>query len=299
MNLEEHQYLDLLHDLLEKGDERQTRNGITRSLFSTNLSFDLKKGFPLLTTKKVFFRGAFEELMFFLRGRTNTKELEAKGVNIWRGNTSRAFLDGVGLTEYAEGDMGPMYGFNLRHFGSEYTGCDADYTAKGKDQLQYVLDTLLNDPHSRRIMMTVFNPAQVDRGCLYPCHSIVVQFYVRQEGSIRYVSQQMYQRSVDVVCGLPFNIASSALLSHLVCDYLNTLLGSEVYVPDKLHLSLGDYHLYDAHYEVAREQINRTPRPFPKLAVRATRHSIDAYEYEDIILEGYDPHPTLKATMVC
>ncbi len=297
--MEERQYQELLKRLLDEGEERKTRNGVTRSLFSATLSFDLTQGFPLLTSKRMFFRGVFEELMFFLRGNTDTKALEDKGVRIWVGNTSRAFLDSVGLERYREGDMGPMYGFNLRHFGAEYRGCDGDYSGAGFDQLQYVMDTILTDPHSRRILMTVFNPARADEGCLYPCHSIVVQFYVSQRGDKYYVSEHMYQRSVDTVCGLPFNIASSALLLELLCHHLNAIVGAERYRADKLTLSLGDYHLYESHYDVARQQIDREPYPFPKLKICATRANIEDYQFEDVELVGYQCHPALKAEMVC
>jgi thymidylate synthase len=295
----EQQYLDLLRKLLDDGEERQTRNSVTRSLFSAQLKFDLAEGFPLLTSKKMFFRGVFEELMFFLRGDTDTKKLEDKGVRIWAGNTSRAFLDSVGLERYREGDMGPMYGFNLRHFGAEYKGCDSNYSGCGFDQLQYVIDTILTEPHSRRILMTVFNPARAHEGCLYPCHSIVVQFYVSQRGGKYYVSEHMYQRSVDTVCGLPFNIASSALLLEILCHHLNAIVGAEMYYADTLTLSLGDYHLYEPHYDVARTQIERKPYPFPKLKLRATRENIEDYQYEDVELIGYQCHPALKAEMVC
>ncbi len=295
----EQQYLELLRKLLEEGEERQTRNSVTRSLFSAQLRFDLAEGFPLLTSKKMFFRGVFEELMFFLRGDTDTKKLEDKGVRIWAGNTSRAFLDSVGLEKYREGDMGPMYGFNLRHFGAEYQGCDSNYSGRGYDQLQYVIDTILTAPHSRRILMTVFNPAQAHEGCLYPCHSIVVQFYVSQRGDKYYVSEHMYQRSVDTVCGLPFNIASSALLLEILCHHLNAVVGAERYYADTLTLSLGDYHLYESHYDVARQQIEREPYPFPKLKICAARENIEDYQYEDVELIGYQCHPALKAEMVC
>lgn len=295
-NLEEQQYLNILEDLLKNGHERQTRNSITKTLFSTHVSFDLKKGFPLFTTKKMFLRGIFEELMFFIRGHTNTKILEKKNINIWKANTSREFLDSMGLAHYEEGDMGPMYGYIFRHHSKPYKSND-DY--QGVDQLQYVIDTLIKDPYSRRIIMTSFNPAQVNEGCLYPCHSIVVQFFVKCINNKYYVSQQMYQRSVDTVCGFPFNVASSALLSHLICNTLNALTHSNKYIPDMLHITLGDYHIYKDHYEVAQEQIKRKPYNFPMLSVKTERKSIEEYEFEDIELASYKHHPHLKAQMVC
>ena len=160
VNPEENQYLNLLNEILQKGHFRSTRNSNTWSLFGRNLEFDLRKGFPLLTTKKVFFRGVFEELLFFLRGDTNSNHLSEKGVKIWEGNTSRDFLDKVGLGHYKVGDTGPMYGFQLKYFNTKYEGADTDYTGRGIDQLQYVLDLLKNDPYSRRIIMTTYNPIQ-------------------------------------------------------------------------------------------------------------------------------------------
>jgi thymidylate synthase len=301
---EEQQYLDILRDLLEKGDERITRNGKVLSLFGNRcLTFDLQKGFPLLTTKKMFFRGIVEELLFFIRGQTNTKILEEKGVSIWKGNTSREFLDGVGLYDYPEGDMGPMYGYIWRHFGKPYkSGNDGE--SKGIDQLQYVLDTIVNDPFSRRILMTTFNPAQVHQGCLYPCHSIVVQFYVRQMDNVFYLSQQTYIRSNDIFLGNPYNIASSALLSHLICHHLNGKINpsdpnGRVYKVDQLHVVLGDYHLYEPHYEVARQQLQRTPHPFPQLQFKVPpRENIEDYTYEDLVLIHYCSEGLLKAPMV-
>lgn len=300
MNCEEQAYLEALKDVMEHGEERKTRNAVTRSLFSRTFSFDLKQGFPLLTTKKMFLRGVFEELMFFLRGCTDSKILETKGVNIWKPNTSRSFLDSVGLHEYEEGDMGPMYYYQIRHWNADYHGCRENYDEKGIDQLMYVIDTLVRDPFSRRIMMTTFNPGQVGEGCLYPCHSIVVQFYVRQgkEDGKYYLSQQMYQRSMDMICGAPFNFASSALLSTLLCHHLNHITNSNWYVPDMLHISTGDYHIYEEHYDAALTQTTRDPYHFPKLTMSRVRSRIEDYEYEDLQVENYQHHPALKVSMV-
>lgn len=186
----EFQYLRLLSKIINEGELRQTRNSKTWSLFNQNLEFDLEKdGFPLLTTKKMFWKGIVEELLFFIRGDTNTKHLEEKGVNIWKGNTTQEFIDKLKLP-YQEGDMGPMYGFNWRHFGAEYKDYKTDYTGKGFDQLTKVIDEIKNNPTSRRIIMTDFNPAIAHQGVLYPCHSIVIQFYVRNE----FLDLKMYQR---------------------------------------------------------------------------------------------------------
>jgi thymidylate synthase len=297
-NIEEQTYLDILKDLITKGDERQTRNSITKSLFSRNLTFDLKNSFPLLTTKKMFFRGIFEELMFFIRGNTNTKILEEKGVKIWKDNTTRTFLDNIGLNHYQEGDMGPMYGFQLRFFNAEYNGCNNDYSNKGTDQFKYVIDTILQDPFSRRIIMTTFNPAQVNEGCLFPCHSLMIQFYIREENDTYYLSQQNYIRSNDIFLGNPYNVASFALMSYLLCHQLNHLTKSNKYKPDMLYITLGDYHLYKDHYEAALEQINRTPYPFPQLHIKNYHENIEDYQYDDIELINYLSHPAIKAHMI-
>jgi thymidylate synthase len=298
INQEEIAYLDILRDLITKGNERQTRNSITKSLFSRNLTFDLKNSFPLLTTKKMFFRGIFEELMFFIRGNTNTKILEDKGVKIWKDNTTRTFLDNIGLNHYQEGDMGPMYGYQLRFFNANYKDCNYNYLNKGVDQLKYVIDTILKDPFSRRIIMTTFNPAQVNEGCLFPCHSLMIQFYIREEDGIYYVSQQNYIRSNDIFLGNPYNIASFALMSYLLCHHLNYITKSNKYKPDMLYITLGDYHLYKDHYEAAQEQINRTPYPFPQLNIKNYHDNIEDYEYEDIEMLNYMSHPAIKTKMI-
>ena len=298
INQEEIAYLDILRDLITKGNERQTRNSITKSLFSRNLTFDLKNSFPLLTTKKMFFRGIFEELMFFIRGNTNTKILEDKGVKIWKDNTTRTFLDNVGLNHYQEGDMGPMYGYQLRFFNANYKDCNDNYLNKGVDQLKYVIDTILKDPFSRRIIMTTFNPAQVNEGCLFPCHSLMIQFYIREENDIYYLSQQNYIRSNDIFLGNPYNIASFALMSYLLCHHLNYITKSNKYKPDMLYITLGDYHLYKDHYEAAQEQINRTPYPFPQLNIKNYHDNIEDYEYEDIEMLNYMSHPAIKTIMI-
>lgn len=298
INQEEIAYLDILRDLITKGNVRQTRNSITKTLFSRNLTFDLKNSFPLLTTKKMFFRGIFEELMFFIRGNTNTKILEEKGVKIWKDNTTRTFLDNVGLNHYQEGDMGPMYGYQLRFFNANYKDCNDNYLNKGVDQLKYVIDIILKDPFSRRIIMTTFNPAQVNEGCLFPCHSLMIQFYIREENDIYYLSQQNYIRSNDIFLGNPYNIASFALMSYLLCHHLNYITKSNKYKPDMLYITLGDYHLYKDHYEAAQEQINRTPYPFPQLNIKNYHDNIEDYEYEDIEMINYISHPAIKTKMI-
>ena len=296
-NLEEQAYLNLLSTILTKGSFRPTRNANTYSCFGNSLSFDLSKSFPLLTTKKMFLKGIFEELKFFLLGQTDTKILEAKKVNIWKGNTSREFLDSVGLTHLREGDMGPLYGFQLRHYGAEYSGCDANYDNIGYDQFANVLNLLKTDKYSRRIMMTTFNPAQIKFGPLPPCHGIVIQFGI--EGS-NVLSCHMYQRSVDFFLGAPYNITSYALLVHIICELVNN---DENYKGDKLKvgnltMSFGDYHIYESHVDVVKEQLTRMPYAFPQLKINKKITDVADLNFEDIEVVGYKCHPTLKADMV-
>ena len=295
----EHQELQYLH-LLQKtmvSTLRQTRNAKTFSIFSEKLSFDLTKGFPLLTTKKVFLRGIFEELLFFIRGQTNSKILESKGVNIWKPNTSKEFIKQCGLP-YKEGDMGPLYGFNWKHFGAEYLGCNIDYTEKGYNQLDNVLDLLINNPCSRRILLTDYNPSIADQGVLYPCHSIVIQFYISEIENNKMVSMNMYQRSVDEFLGLPFNIASNALFLHLICNTLNIKTEKQQYFPDKLNILMGDCHIYDTHLDAVKEQLQRIPYDLPQIHIKTAHNLLENYKWEDIEIINYNCHPIIKAGMI-
>jgi thymidylate synthase len=289
-NNEEIQYLKIMNDLIHIGDYRITRNGFTYSLFGKSLSFDISNSFPLLTTKKVFFRGIIEELLFFLRGETNSKILEAKGVNIWKPNTTNEFIKSRNLP-YKEGDMGPMYGFNWLHFGAEYKDCNTDYSNQGINQIEKVIKLLKEDPFSRRIIMTTYNPYVAEDGVLYPCHGIVVQFYVNQKEDKYYLSCNMTQRSADIACGVPYNIASYAALVYLLCKHLG-----DKYLPDKLIINLGDVHLYEEHLNEAIIQIARKPKKFPKLEIKQFE-KIEDLKYEDFILTEYEYDEPLKYIM--
>lgn len=283
-------YHKLLEDLINHGDYRETRNGNTYSLFGAQLEFDVAQyGFPLLTTKRVFFRGIAEELIWFIRGRTNAKELAEKGVHIWDANGSKEFQRMRGLdTKLEEGDCGPIYGFQWRHFGAEYKGWNANYTGQGRDQLMDVINQLEYNPHSRRIIINGWNASQLDEMTLPPCH-VQYQFYVREN----YLDCHLYQRSADVFLGLPFNIASTALFTSLIA---NSLTQRELKV-GRIIISLGDYHLYEEHIEQAKEQIKRSyPYPFPTLRIKEKK-KIDEYVYDDIILEDYKYYPSIKAPM--
>lgn len=299
-NNEEYKYLLLLKNILINGDYRQTRNEHTKSLFGESLKFDLNKSFPLLTTKKMFLKGIFEELKFFLLGQTNTKILENKKVNIWKGNTNRTFLDMVGLNNYNDGDMGPMYGFQLRHFDADYKGCNEKYENMGIDQLQNIINLLKTDKFSRRMIMTTYNPKQVKQGVLPPCHGIVIQFAIEGENKL---SCHMYQRSADFFHGIPFNIASYALLVHIICEIVNndnTYFGNKFNLGN-LTIALGDYHVYEPHFEIVDEQLKRKPYLFPQLKINKKISSIEDLnnlEFSDIELINYKCHSTLKADMI-
>ena len=306
VNHEETQYLDLLERILKLGDYRETRNAKTYSLFGEKLVFDLDNGLPVLTTKKMFCRGIIEELIFFLQGKTDTKILEDKKVMIWHDNTTKEFISNnkKNLKEY---DMGPMYGFQWRHFNAEYKGCDQNYNNAGVDQLKLVVDTLINDPHSRRIMMTCFNPAQAEQGVLYPCHGIVVQFYLERDSRI---SLQMYQRSVDSFLGLPFNITSYAILLHIIVNLVNNNKNrkhKDDYRPGRIIMILGDTHIYSDqkgdHTEQVRTQLNNryNSNKFPELVITKKLCELDDLNnltVDDIIIKDYVSCPVIKAKMI-
>jgi len=294
------EYLNILEDVLNHGISRRGRNGETKSAFCKNLHFDLTTHFPLLTTKKMFLRGIVEELLFFLRGDTDTKKLEQKNVNIWKGNTERKFLDSIGFQKRKEGMMGPMYGFQWRHFNGDYnenTGrsrrtvfINGRPPNRGIDQLKDVIDKIRNDPHSRRILMTDYNPEQANKGVLYPCHSIIIQFYVDGD----YLDMYCFNRSSDLFLGLPFNIASSALLQIIIAQTTQK-------IARHFHLTLGDAHIYEQHYNAVKEQLTRVPIQPPTISINHTLQTITDIEglrYEDFVLKDYACHPSIKASMI-
>lgn len=285
----ETEYLNLLKKTIVDGQFKNARNGETISLFGEKLTFDLTEGFPLLTTKKMFFRGIAEELLFFLRGETQSKLLEEKGVNIWKGNTNREFLDKNGFENRIEGMMGPMYGYQWRYYNAEYN----EETGKpiredeGFNQIDYVIETILKDPQSRRILLTDYNPLQAKQGVLFPCHSIIIQFYVRS----KFLDMTCYNRSQDLFHGVPFNIASSALLLTLISKLTNLTAG-------KLTMFLGDCHIYSQHVEAVKTQLNsRIKFPFPKLII-SENINLNELSIEDFILNDYKSHPAIKVEMV-
>lgn len=288
-NREEEQYLDLIRTILKKGCIRGDRTGTgTQSLFGAQMRFDLRDGtLPLLTTKRVFWRGVAEELLWFISGATNAKLLQDKGIHIWDGNASKEFLEGRGLGHREEGDLGPVYGFQWRHFGADYQDMHADYTGQGVDQLAECIDKIKNHPEDRRILLSAWNPTALPDMALPPCH-LLCQFYV--DTTKNEVSCHMYQRSADMGLGVPFNIASYALLTHLIAQVTGRKPG------DLVH-TLGDAHVYLNHMEPLQEQLARTPRAFPKLYINPDKKEIDDFTYEDLKVVGYQPHKAIAMKM--
>lgn len=290
MNYEEQAYLDLMKHILENGNERSDRTGVgTKSIFGSMLRFSLAGNtLPVLTTKKTFYRGAIEEMLFFIRGETDTKKLEAKGVNIWKGNTSRKFID-EHVNEWDrkrmdEGDMGRLYGAQWRRW-AEY---DSGGHYKDIDQLQITFDGIKNDPHSRRHIVSAWNVQDLDRGVLYPCHTMF-QFYV-DDGTL---SCLFNMRSTDTFLGLPINVIGYAFLTHVMAAATGLTAKEVVFCG-------ADTHLYLSHLEQAREQISRKPYPFPKMTIKkplASLQDIEALQFEDLEIMGYQSHLPIKAEM--
>jgi len=241
--------------------------------------------FPLLTTKRVFWTGVVHELLWFMQGSTNAKLLQEKGVRIWDGNASRSFLDSRGLKHYEEGDLGPVYGFQWRHWGAEYVNMQHDYTGKGIDQLMQVIETIKKDPNSRRIIMSAWNPSDIDKMALPPCH-MFCQFYVANNE----LSCQMYQRSADMGLGVPFNIASYSLLTRIIAQVCNLQCGDFVHV-------IGDCHVYLNHVEPLKLQLQRKPKKFPKLKINPNINKIEQFTFDDFKIIDYDPYPAIKMQM--
>lgn len=286
-------YLQLLSKILESGEERQGRNGATKSVFAERLEFNVKSdGFPLLTTKRVFWRGIVEELLWFLRGSTDANELKDKNIHIWDGNTTREFLDSVGLNDVREGEIGAGYGFQWRCCGGDYP----DRT-NGVDQLRYVLEELHTNPHGRRALLVAWNPKQLHRMALPPCHFSYL-FYIGKDG----LSCMMQMRSCDVGSGLPFNIASTALFATILAHVLHTTV-------DRIIITTGDTHLYEPHYDSAYQQSLREPYAFPTVTITKQAPPKDAtvdakvawieeLQYTDFELNNYQHHPSLAYPMV-
>ncbi len=285
---EEDQYLNILRQILHSGTIKMDRTGVgTKFIFGTQMRFDLSNGsFPLLTTKRVFFRGVVEELLWIFRGNTDAKLLAAKGVNIWNQNSTKEFHASRGLERFEEGDCGAIYGHNLRHFGAEYVDCKSVY--EGTDQLRSLIKEIKENPNSRRLVLNMWDPASLKNAVLPPCH-VLYQFDI-VNGKI---SCSMYQRSGDMFLGVPFNIASTSLLLHIIANICRLEVGEVVH-------TIANAHIYLTHIEAVEEQLWRDPREFPKLEILKrleTIEDIEQMEFSDFKLIGYKPHPTIKAEM--
>jgi len=290
-NSEENQYLQLIQTILDRGSDEMTRNGKVRSIFGYFMRFSLSDGIlPLITTKQTAWKACFKELIWFISGCTDNQKLIDQNVHIWDANASREFLDSRGLGYLAENDLGPVYGHQWRHFNAPYETCHTDYLGKGVDQLAYIIKAL-KDPEqrsSRRLVMSAWNPCQLDEMALPPCH-ILAQFNVR-EG--KYLSCSLYQRSGDVGLGVPFNIASYSFLTHILAKHCDLIAEDFVYC-------LGNAHIYNDHIEALQTQLKREPYEFPKIAINGTKENIEDYTIDDITwISPYKHHPMIKMKMI-
>lgn len=285
------QYLDMCRYILEHGEDRPDRTGTgTRSVFGYQTRYDLREGFPLLTTKKMYLRPIAEELLWFIKGDTNIKYLVDRNVKIWNewpyedfkksedfnGETLKEFVEKIkNDDEFAKkhGNLGPVYGAQWRNFNNE-----------GTDQLMKLIDSLKNNPFSRRHIISAWNPSQVDEMALPPCHTLM-QFYVSSDK--KYLSCQLYQRSADTFLGVPFNIASYALLTCMLAQVCG-------YEPKEFIHTIGDAHIYKDHFDVVKTQIEREPLPLPHLVLNKDIDNLFDFKIEDIKLEGYQSHGPLK-----
>jgi len=304
LNKEEEQYLNLANYILENGYDEKTRNGETRSIFGATLRFSLNNGqIPLLTTKHVSWKNALKELLWMIRGQTHNNILKNQGVGIWNGNSTREFLDKAGLKHYEEGELGPIYGWQMRRFNAKYicdqnkrygtrnvfnSTYDMEEDKYGVDQLQYVINLLKNPEtrNSRRIVMSYWNPCQLGEMALPPCHCFV-QFYV-SEGTR--LSCALTMRSNDLFLGQPFNIASYCFLTHLLAKHCD--LEAHEFI-----LFVGNCHIYKNHFSAITEQLTRHPFPFPVLNIVQKKEYIEDYELNDFVVVDYQHHSPLYAKM--
>jgi thymidylate synthase len=289
---EEYQYLNILQHILENGFWEEGRNGKTKSIFGNSMRFSLKDGkIPILTTKKTAWKTCLKELLWFIRGETNNKILKEQGVHIWDANGSREFLDSRGLFNYEEDELGPIYGRQWRQFNKPFFSKGQEDITKeeGIDQLQQIIDAL-KDPKqrtSRRLIMTAWNPCQLDQMALPPCH-ILCQFNVHDGNKL---SCMMVQRSCDVVLGQPINIASYSFLTHLIAKHCELQAYEFVYF-------MGNCHLYENSIDAAKLQITREPFEFPTLSIKQVRENINDYQVQDFEIHNYKHHEAIKVAMI-
>ena len=286
---DENQYLNLIDDILEENSTFIGRNGNTLSIFGSSMHFSLENNtIPFMTTKKLAWKTCIKELLWFISGKTDNKILKQQNVNIWNKNATRDFLDSRELYNNMEDDLGPVYGFQWRHFNADYEDCNSDYTNKGIDQIEYIIEQL-KDPskrNSRRLILTAWNPCQIDKMALPPCH-VLCQFHVTNN---EFLSCSLYQRSGDVGLGVPFNIASYSFLTHLIARHTNLKPLDFIY-------NLGNAHIYDDHIDNLKQQSNKIPFVFPKLYITNLREKIENYNMEDFCIKDYKCHDNIKLEM--
>ena len=287
---EEYQYLNLLKDIIEEGNIEEGRNGKVYTAIGSAMHFTLENGkIPILTTKKTAWKTCLKELLWFVKGQTDNNILNQQNVHIWDGNSSPEFMKSRGLSHYIDGDLGPLYGFQWRFFNAPYSSCNEDYTGKGVDQLQQVIDCL-KDPEqrsSRRMVISAWNPCQTDKGVLPPCH-VLFQFNVTHGNKL---SCCLYQRSLDSACGASFNYASYSFLVHLLAKHCDL-------IPHEFIHYGGNCHIYAEHLDDMKEQITRTPYPFPTVEILNKRENINDYVLEDFKIHDYQHHAPIKLKMV-
>ena len=287
---EENQYLNLLDDILSTNNEFVGRNGKTLSVYGSAMRFSLEHNkLPLITTKKVAWKTCLRELLWFIKGSTNNKLLKDQNVHIWDANGSREFLDSRGLFSNTIDDLGPIYGFQWRHFNANYESCSSDYTNKGIDQLADVINSL-KDPalrNSRRMIISAWNPCQLEEMALPPCH-IIMQFNVTNNNKL---SCAMYQRSNDEACGTCFNIASYCFLTHLLATHCDL-------EPYEFLYYKGNCHIYEEHISNIKIQLQREPFEFPTLKIINKHENIEDYTMDDFIVSNYKHHEPLEYKMV-
>ena len=286
---DENQYLNLINDILEEKQEFIGRNGKTLAIFGSAMHFSLEnQTIPLLTSKKLAWKTCLRELLWFIKGDTSNKRLREQNVNIWNQNSTREFLDSRGLYNNQEDDLGPIYGFQWRHFNAPYNNCDTDYNNKGIDQLQEIISQLKDKTtrNSRRLIMTAWNPCQINEMALPPCH-VLCQFNVTDENKL---SCSLYQRSGDVGLGVPFNIASYSFLTHLIAKHCDLEPLEFVYY-------LGNAHIYDDHIHGLRDQLTKKVLEFPKINIKTQHLNIEDYCLEDFEIINYNFNDTIKLNM--
>ncbi len=285
---DENQYLNLIYDIINEGTMVNSRNGNALTVYGSVMHFDLTNNkIPILTTKKTAWKTCLKELFWFIKGCTNNQELKDQNVKIWDGNSSREYLDSIGLTHYEENDLGPVYGHQWRHFNAQYENRFTDYNNKGIDQLKYIIDCLKdpNKRYSRRLIMSAWNPCQINEMALPPCH-ILCQFNVIGNE----LSCSMYQRSCDVGLGVPFNIASYAFLTCILAKHCDL-------IPKDFCYNMGNCHIYDDHIEMLKMQMKHIPYNFPNIEIKNKHENIDDYCLEDIEISNYESHKQIKMVM--